>query len=289
MLTIEQTSGKPLEYVKGNRALPAYYKPGGIKVSAVIITRNESKNIRRTLSKLYWCDEIVILDSYSTDDTVAICQEFGCRLFFKTFQGYGAQKKYAVSKAKNDWVLCLDADEVMSDALVSEIITELGNNPSFSGYEMPMNLVFLGKEFRYGKESQRYFLRLFNKNMGNFNEAPVHEKIELRGKMKRLEHKMLHYSYSSLDQWYDKCNRYTTLAAEEAVKKGKKRSLLSILFALPYYFVRYYLIELNFLNGQKGFYWSVFNSQYHFTKYAKIRELQFAQAVSKDILPGWKP
>src|SRR5882762_6920694 len=173
MLTLKKTPTKPLEYITGNRGFKSRFAPGAIKVSAVIITRNESRNIRRTLSKLHWCDEIVIVDSYSTDDTVAICEEFGCRLFFKTFEGYGAQKKYAVSKANNDWVLCIDADEVLSDALAFEIMKELDRNRSFVAYELPMNLVFLDKEFRYGKESRRYFLRLFNKHSGGFNEGLV--------------------------------------------------------------------------------------------------------------------
>src|SRR5258708_25020501 len=92
----------------------------GMKISAVIITYNEGGNIRRTLSKLAWCDEIVIVDSYSTDNTADICREFGARIFFKTFEGYGAQKKFAVSRAKNDWILCIDADEVLSDDLCRE-------------------------------------------------------------------------------------------------------------------------------------------------------------------------
>ncbi len=155
MLTIRETPPKILEYLRGNRVFKPRITCGTIKVSAVIITCNESRNIARTLSKLYWCDEIVIVDSYSTDNTVAICEEFGCRIFSKTFEGYGPQKKYAVAMAKNDWVLCIDADEVLSDALILEIRAELDSNPPFVAYELPMNLVFLNKEFRYGKESRR--------------------------------------------------------------------------------------------------------------------------------------
>jgi glycosyltransferase involved in cell wall biosynthesis len=225
------------------------------------------------LTQLYWCDEIVIVDSFSTDDTVAIAGEFGCRIFFKKFEGYGAQKRYAVALAKNDWVLNIDADEVLSDKLVREITQEFRKGPSCNGYQVPMNLVFLGKEFRYGKESQRYFLRLFNKTAGNWNEAVVHEKIEIQGNIGRMDGKMLHYSYHNLQQWYDKFGRYTSMAAEGAFKKGKKKSMAAVLFALPYYFFRYYFIERNLLNGAEGFYWSVLSSLSHFTKYIKIREL----------------
>jgi len=244
-----------------------------VKVSAVIITYNESRNIRRTLSKLHWCDEIVIVDSFSTDDTLEICREFGCKIFFKTFEGYGAQKKFAVSRASNDWVLCIDADEVLSEDLCREIQATMTKNPSCTGYQFPMNLVFLGREFRYGKESQRYFLRLFNRQAGNYNQALVHEKLELKGQTGKLHEKILHYSYANIRQWNEKCEYYTSLSAREAVKKGKKKSIIAILTALPYYFFRYYVLERNFLNGLEGFYWSVFSAQYHFLKYVKIREL----------------
>jgi glycosyltransferase involved in cell wall biosynthesis len=274
MLTVRETSLKTLEYVKGNRVFQSsLYAIGKIKVSAVIITHNESRNLRRTLAQLNWCDEILLVDSHSTDDTAAIGEEFRCRVLFKTFEGYGAQKRYAVSQAKNDWVLCIDADEVLSEALVREIMIEFSKGPSCLGYRLPMNLVFLGREFRYGKESQRYFMRLFNRQAGNFNEATVHEKIELEGKVGRMQNKILHYSYGSLQQWIDKCGRYTTLAADGAVKKGKKKSVVAVLFALPYYFFRYYFIERNILNGLEGFYWSVLSALAHFTKYIKIREL----------------
>jgi len=242
-------------------------------VSAVIITHNESQNIRRPLSRLYWCDEIVVLDSYSTDETVAICREFGCRIYFRAFDGYGAQKRHAVALAKNDWILCIDADEVLSEELVGEIIREMKYGPRCDAYSLPMNLVFLGREFRYGKESQRYFLRLFNRQSGSFNQALVHEKLELDGKTGRLREKMLHYSYANLRQWNEKCDRYSSLSAREAVKRGKKKSILAVLSALPYYFFRYYFIDRNFLNGLEGFYWSILSAQYHFLKYVKIREL----------------
>jgi len=251
----------------------SFTRSTGIKVSAVIITYNESRNIRRTLSKLHWCDEIVIVDSFSTDDTLDICREFGCSIFVKTFEGYGAQKKFAVSRASNDWILCIDADEVLSDDLCKEIMMTISKNPSCAGYQVPMNLVFLGREFRYGKESQRYFLRLFNRQSGSFNQALVHEKLELDGKTGRLREKMLHYSYASLRQWNEKCDRYSSLSAREAVKRGKKKSILAVLSALPYYFFRYYFIDRNFLNGLEGFYWSILSAQYHFLKYVKIREL----------------
>lgn len=243
------------------------------KVSAVLITYNEEKNIVRTLSKLSWCDEIVIVDSGSTDKTVAICQDFGCTIYTKAFNGYGEQKRFAISKASNDWILCLDADEVLSDQLVEEIKEKLSNAEGYEGFAMPMNLIFLDKEFRYGKESGRHFLRLFNKNKGTFTEDKVHESIKLEGAVLKLRNYIYHYSYTSLNQCLEKCNRYSSLSAEMAYSKGKNKSILAILFGLPFNFFKYYLLERNFLNGIEGFYWSVFSSYYHFAKYVKLKEL----------------
>ncbi|GGB00897.1 glycosyltransferase family 2 protein [Puia dinghuensis] len=273
MLTIRETPRVPPEHPLGRRDLFTYPGPGRVKISAVIITYNEARNIRRTLSRLYWCDEIVILDSFSTDDTVDICREFGCRVYFKHFEGYGAQKRHAVTLAKNDWVLCLDADEVLSEALIVEIDQEFQRGPAFSGYQFPMNLVFLGREFRYGKESRRYFLRLFRKTRGRFNEAKVHERIELRGDTGKMKNALQHFSYDNLGHWIAKMDRYSTLGAEEAVKRGKCKSVFALFLSVPYYFLRYYFMERNFLNGLEGFYWAVLCSYYHFIKYAKIREL----------------
>ncbi|QEC44426.1 glycosyltransferase family 2 protein [Pseudobacter ginsenosidimutans] len=252
-------------------------KPAFGGVSAVIITYNEEANIRRTLQKLHWCDEIVIVDSYSTDKTVAICREFNCTIFFKEFEGYGVQKRFAVSKASHNWVLCIDADEVLSNELVDEIMQiSPADAVASNGFSFRMNLVFLGKEFKHGKESGRYFTRLFNKQKGGFTNDKVHEAIRVDGPVKKLNHIILHYSYSSLHQCLEKNNRYSTYSAEMAFSKGKDKSMLVILLGLPFNFFKYYFLERNMLNGVKGFYWSVFSSYYHFSKHVKLKELRQA-------------
>ncbi|MCC7401979.1 MAG: glycosyltransferase family 2 protein [Chitinophagaceae bacterium] len=245
-------------------------------VSAVIITLNEEHNLLSSLPKLSWCDEIIIVDSGSSDSTLDICKSFGCKIFHRQFDGYGTQKQYAVSIARNDWVLCLDADEVMSDALVDEIRKEM-QAPLAEGYLIPMTFVFLGKKFHYGKEGWRYFMRLYNKKSGSFNDNKVHEKIELNGSTRKLCNNIYHYSYHSLNQYFDKFNRYSTYGAEMAFQRGKRKSLFAVVTAIPFNFLKYYFIELNFLNGLSGFYWSVLNAFYHFAKYIKIRELHQQQ------------
>lgn len=256
------------------------------KVSAVIITYNEAQNIRRTLSQLYWCHEIVIVDSHSTDATVGICKEFGCQVFYREFDGYGSQKRFAVSKASYDWILCIDADEVLTDDLVHEITSMPAWDLSeYAGFSFRMNLVFLDKEFLYGKESGRYFLRLFNKQKGGFTEDKVHESIRVNGPVKKMNYIIRHYSYTSLHQCLEKSNRYSTYSAEMAFSKGKDKPIVVVLLGLPFNFIKYYLLERNFLNGMKGFYWSVFSSYYHFAKHVKLKELR--QSCKKQTTPSY--
>ena len=259
--------------------------PTELKISAVIITYNEEKIIRKTLSRLSWCDEIVIVDSYSTDNTVAICREFGCDVYSRPFDGYGSQKQFAIARATNDWVLCVDADEIPSDELVQEI-RSIRPDTAYAGFSFPMNLVFLDQEFFHGKESGRYFLRLFNRQKGGVTGERVHESFQVKGPVKKLEHTILHYSYTSIHQCIDKLNRYSTLSAEIAHGKGKTKSVLAVLFGLPFNFIKYYFLERNCLNGMKGFYWSVFATYYHFLKYVKLKELQ---QKAKRAIPLSKP
>lgn len=249
------------------------------KISAVIITYNEELNIRRTLSRLTWCDEIVILDSYSTDKTVDICYEFGCKVYYRSFDGYGTQKREAVAKAKNDWVLVIDADEVLSDELIKEMQSSVAHAQDHAAFSIPMNLVFLNKEFVFGRESRRYYTRLFNRRKGGFTADKVHEGIVVDGPVKKFKSTIKHYSYTSLHQCLEKCNKYSTLSSDMAFKKGKNKPVLILLFALPFNFFKYYFLDLNFLNGLKGFYWSVFSSYYHFAKYVKLNELNAAKKL----------
>ncbi|RTL60838.1 MAG: glycosyltransferase family 2 protein [Sphingobacteriales bacterium] len=247
-------------------------------VSAVIITFNEEDNLDNCLSRLTWCDEIVVVDCGSTDNTLAICRNYNCTVHYRKFDGYGPQKQFAVNCARNEWVLCLDADEVLTHSAIKEIQQVLRNpDPDVTGYLLPISLVFMGQQFRYGKECKRYFLRLFNKKAGNFNDRSVHEGVKLQGKTVKLKHKVLHYSYRCIHHYMEKLNKYSTYGSELYYKSTRKKSVFSVIMAVPLNFLKYFFVEGNFLNGEKGFYWSVLNSVYHFVKYIKLRELYYLQ------------
>ena len=245
------------------------------KVSAVIITYNEEAIIDQTLSKLEWCDEVVIIDSGSTDKTVEICREHLCTVFYRTFNGFGEQKKYGVSKAKNDWILFIDADELLSEPLIEEIQEELSKKEmDVAGFEISLNLVFMNKVFRYGKETNCNRIRLFNKKSGNWDGSVVHEKVVLNGPVKRLKNNILHYSYTNYSQFLKKIDLYSTLGAKQLLNRRPNKNKFLVALGIPFNFFKYYIIDRNFLNGYPGFTWALFNSLYHFVKYLKLQELR---------------
>ena len=245
------------------------------KVSAVIITYNEEAIISKTLSQLSWCNEIIIIDSGSTDQTVQICKEYGCSVYYRPFNGFGEQKKYGVSKAQYDWILCIDADEILTDTLIEEIQSELNDKEILPcAFQMPLNLVFMNKVFKYGKELNCTRIRLFNKKWGNWDGAVVHEKVVVNGNVKQLKGKILHYSYSSYSEFLKKIDLYSALGAKKLLNKKSRKSKLVMILGIPFNFFKYYFIDRNFLNGFQGFTWSVLNSLYHFIKYLKLQELR---------------
>jgi glycosyltransferase involved in cell wall biosynthesis len=241
-------------------------------ISAVIITKNEEENLKKSLPKLFWCDEIIIVDDHSTDNTVELAKQYNCKVYNYIFENFGKQKRLAVSLAQNNWVLSLDADEVLSDELINEL-KSLNEDKNIEGYLIPRQHVFLNTPFKYGKESKDYILRLFNKEKGNFNEANVHEKVILQGNSSTLKGNILHYSYKNLDHYFSKFNQYTTKGAIQLREKGKKRALILCILSFPVYFFKHYFLYLNILNGNAGFVWSYLSAWYHTVKYLKLYEL----------------
>jgi glycosyltransferase involved in cell wall biosynthesis len=254
---------------------PGQKEAGAEKVSAVIITLNEAAIIADTISRLWWCDEIIIIDSGSTDDTVRICEELGCSVFFRSFNGFGEQKNFGVSKIRNDWVLCIDADEILTEPLIDEIRAELKRPDNvYAAFAIPRNLVFMNKVFEHGRESHSSLIRLFNKKKGSWDGAVVHEKVSVEGAVKNLKNKILHYSYHDYSQFLSKINLYSSLGSRKLFAKGSNKGKAVIILAIPFNFFKYYIIDRNFLNGYKGFVWAVFNTFYHFVKYLKLSELK---------------
>ncbi len=246
------------------------------KLSVVIITFNEAQNILRCIDSVAaFADEVVVVDSLSTDETVALSESKGCRVTRHAFEGYGQQKQFATDLAKNNWVLSIDADEVVSEELRSEITTLLAKESiPEAGFDIPFSLFYLGKILKFSGVGKEFHLRLFDKNRGCFTKAEVHEGIEVKGPVGKLEGKMIHYSYRDLAHHLQKINTYTTQAAEGYSRKGRRFSKPWVAFKFPVSFFVFYIIRLGILDGYPGFMWSFLAAFYGSYKVAKTIELQ---------------
>lgn len=243
-------------------------------LSAVIITKNEEKRIAATVRALQWCNEVLVVDSGSTDSTVTLCKAMGCRVIYHPFETYGKQKQQAVTLAQHDWVLVVDADEIVTPGLAAEI-QDILNRESlpYNGYRIKISLVFLGRLLRFGGEYNMSHLRFFNKQYGRYNSDEVHEDVILEGKAPLLKNRMLHYSYENLEDYFDKFNRYTSLAAEKMKNKKPKRKVFLFL-KFPITFLQVYIFKGLIFDGYAGFMWAMLGSFYPLVKYAKHREMK---------------
>ena len=206
-------------------AIPVTARP---PLSAVVITRDAERLLDEVLAALAWCDETLVVDSGSTDDTVAIARRHGARVIVHPFEGFGAQKQFAVDQAAHDWVLAIDADEIVSPELAQEIEATLQGVAAGTvhdvAFELPRSLVFLGRLMRYGGEYRTPQLRLFHRGHGRYTPALVHERVIVDGAVGRLRGDMLHDSYAGLHDYFEKFNRYTTAAAQTLADRATGKS-----------------------------------------------------------------
>ncbi len=242
-------------------------------LSVIIITKNESKSISRCLDSVSWADEIIILDSGSTDETVAICQHYTPLVYQTDWPGFGLQKQRALDKAQGDWVLSIDADEYLSDALQTEIQQAI-QQQDIQGFEIPRLSSYCGKNIKHGGWWPDRVLRLFQRSTGRFTAALVHEKIIMTGKLGQLSAPLLHETYVDLAEVVQKINTYSSLGAQELYEQGKTSSLSKAILKGLWSFFRTYIIKMAFLDGQYGFMLAVSNAEATYYKYLKLLEIQ---------------
>jgi glycosyltransferase involved in cell wall biosynthesis len=242
-------------------------------ISCIIITWNESKNIRRCLESVKWADEIVVVDSNSTDDTKKIAMEFTDKIFNLDWGGFGAAKEFAKKQARGEWILSIDADEAVTQELREEIQKVISSADPQDGYFIPRRSNFLGRWMKHGGWYPDFVLRLFKKQKGQFTSSLVHEKVIVEGRTGYLKNNLLHYTDPDLDHYLIKLNRYTTIDALQRSKEDKTSSPADLLIRPAATFIKMYLFKLGFLDGIAGLILAVSSAFHVFVKYAKLWHL----------------
>jgi glycosyltransferase involved in cell wall biosynthesis len=242
-----------------------------MKISATIITFNEERNLPRAIESLRCCDEILVVDSGSTDRTVEVAERFGARVLEANWRGYAGQKNYASDMATHDWVLSLDADEALSEDLEGEIWHLKKNGTSHDAYTMPRLAQYLGKWILYSGWYPDRKIRLFDRGKARWVGDYVHESVVATGSVGELKGNLLHYTCGSLSEHLKTMDRYTTLAAEELVAHKKPVGYRQILLDPPWTFFRTYFLKSGFRDGLEGAAIAYMAALYTFLKYAKAR------------------
>lgn len=245
-----------------------------MKLSVGIITYNEEERLGRTLNSVKdIADEIIIVDSYSTDATEDIALKYNCKFIKQKWLGYGLQKNVAINNCSGEWILLIDADEVISEGLKKSIIKNIHNNDDKNVFEIYFTTVCFGKKIKYGGWSGSYRIRLFKNGSGKYNNNHVHEEFITEQKRYRLHEEILHYSYESIEDYLNKFNRYTSEGAKEYFKRKKNVNIFSLLINSVFKFIRMYFIRFGFLDGYEGLLLSILSANYTYVKYSKLREL----------------
>jgi len=248
------------------------------KLSVTVITRNEAADIGQALASVAWADEIVVVDSLSTDDTVAIARQHTARVVVREWPGYIDQKNYAASIASHDWILSLDADERVTPALAGEIKTVLAGSPREAAFRMPRVTWHLGRWIRTTDWYPDYQLRLYDRRSAKWTGRYVHEAVDVRGATGQLRGELQHYAYRDVADHLETIDRYSTYAARQMHEDGRRAGPLQIAGHPPLAFLRNYVAHGGIRDGVPGFVISALNAYYVFLKFVKLWEFQHTNA-----------
>lgn len=241
-----------------------------MSLSVVIITLNEAHAIRACLESVAWADEIIVVDSGSTDGTLTICREFTPHVHVHDWPGFGPQKNRALNYATGDWVLSLDADERISPELRSELQTALAAPGAHAAFRMPRLSSFCGRYMRHSGWWPDYITRLFRRGAARFSDDLVHERLLVTGATGTLKSPLLHETYRDLEEVLDKVNSYSTAGARMKHQQGKQAGLATAIAHGLWAFVRTYFLRRGFLDGREGFMLAVSNAEATYYRYLKL-------------------
>jgi glycosyltransferase involved in cell wall biosynthesis len=244
------------------------------KLSVTVITKNEAADISDTLTSVRWADEIVVVDSHSTDDTVAIARQHTDRVFVRDWTGYIDQKNHAASLAAHDWILSIDADERVTPELAAEVQARLQSDPREAAFRIPRVTWHLGRWIRTTDWYPDYQLRLYDRRAARWTGRYVHEAVTVQGATGLLRGELQHYAYRSIADHLETIDRYTTLASRQMHEDGRRAGIFDLVAHPPLAFLRNYLAHGGIRDGVPGFIISAMNAYYVFLKFAKLWELQ---------------
>lgn len=243
-----------------------------MRISATIVTLNEEANIARAIASLKCADEILVVDSGSTDQTIAIAEQLGAKVIEQPWRGYAGQKNFAARKAAHDWILSLDADEELTSALAEEILALKSSEPTVAGYTMPRLARYLGRWIRHGGWYPDRKIRLYHRQRAAWAGDYVHESVQTTERVGELRNDLLHYTCDSLTQHLRTLDRYTFLAAQELLANGKISPVSRLVFDPAWTFLRTYIIRRGFLDGPQGVAIAWMAAFYTFLKHARTRK-----------------
>lgn len=242
------------------------------KLSVIVSTYNEEKNIEECLESVKWADEIIVIDSKSKDKTAEIAKKYTDKIFVTEIKSFSGKKNFGIDKASGEWIFWIDADERIPDALKDEILQTIsGSGNEISVYEVNRKSFFINKFIKHCGWYPDYGIRLFKKDAGiKFTEVRVHEKIAYNGKLKKFRNEIIHYTDLTFEHYFLKLNSYTTSSALDLHEKGKKSSILDIFFRPVFTFIKMYFLKLGLLDGYTGLVLCTLSSAHVFVKYTKL-------------------
>jgi len=244
------------------------------KISACVIAFNEERKIRRCLQSLTWCDEIIVVDSFSTDRTLEICREFTDRVYQHEWLGYVGQRNLVREMSNYPWILFLDSDEEVSPALRDEILAEFeqGTN-DYVGYEFPRLVYYLGRWIRHGEWYPDVKLRLFKKEFGRTEGQEPHDRVSVNGAVKRLKNPVWHYTYDDITDHVNTLNRFSSIGAQQKFVHESPFRWTDLFLRPMFRFIKGYILRRGFLDGSHGFVIALMSAYGAYLKYAKLWEM----------------
>jgi len=262
--------------------------PGRHKVSVIVTTYNEEVNIGECLESVAWADEVLVVDSFSTDHTVEIARAYPVRLLQREYFGSAAQKNWSIDRVEHEWVLIIDADERVPEALAREILAVLATDPPANGFYIRRQNLFIDKVIRHSGWSTDKVVRLFRRDKGRYPNRRVHADLEIEGAVPVLRNPFIHYTFRSFEQYFPKFLNYAEWGAAQAFRDGRRSGLFELVARPIWRFLRTYFLQLGVLDGRHGLVLCGLQSFGAFLKYARLWEYNIRQARGEQVhLPAF--